>query len=525
VALTAIALLLGSAAVWGINDKILGLFHDDGVYTVVAKSLYQGDGYRIISLPTAPPQTKYPFLYSYLLSWIWAFSPTFPQNITALKSLNIAIFVAIFFLSVTYYRRNFPASNIAAIVFGLLVCTNPILFTFTDYVVSDLLYVLLVLGALTICGGGNEAFSQSRTLTLAIVSGLAWMTRLAAAPLIFAGTVQSVISQGLQGAAYFIGGVLLFIMPWLLWVSLQVHDVSDFLYAYYSGYDVSGSHGAPLGTWLVRHWPIILGNARYVLDLFDLLYLLPLLPSLGLVVAFLTITGMIVSVRKQELFAWCFFLSSVGLLLIWPFHPVRYVAPLVPLLIMFLFRGMHAVQCWMGSLRKDFALGGLVAKMTWLPALLILLLNGVWLSGYLLVYNEQTTRGLYGNRASYGWQGFEETFTWIRQNVPSDALLATAYDPMYYLYTGRLAIRPAIHRPATYFYPYGQATPDVGSVDEIRSQLEKLRINYLIVDPLDGYSEGNATLKLFDELVESYGAKMVFASTDGKHRVYALKSG
>ncbi len=54
VAVIAIALLLGGAALWGANRKILGLFHDDGIYTVVAKSLYQGDGYRIISLPSAP---------------------------------------------------------------------------------------------------------------------------------------------------------------------------------------------------------------------------------------------------------------------------------------------------------------------------------------------------------------------------------------------------------------------------------------------------------------------------------------
>ena len=54
VAVIAIAPLLGGAALWGANSKILGLFHDDGIYTVVAKSLYQGDGYRIISLPSAP---------------------------------------------------------------------------------------------------------------------------------------------------------------------------------------------------------------------------------------------------------------------------------------------------------------------------------------------------------------------------------------------------------------------------------------------------------------------------------------
>src|SRR5438309_5922804 len=91
-----LGLLLGGAAFWGANKQALGLFHDDGIYTVVAKSLSQHVGYRIISLPTAPPQTKYPFLYSYLLSWIWSLDRSFPENIVVLKSFNIAIFVAIF---------------------------------------------------------------------------------------------------------------------------------------------------------------------------------------------------------------------------------------------------------------------------------------------------------------------------------------------------------------------------------------------------------------------------------------------
>ena len=124
----------------------------------------------------------------------------------------------------------------------------------------------------------------------------------------------------------------------------------------------------------------------------------------------------------------------------------------------------------------------------------------------------------------YSWRGFDETFAWIREHAPADALLATAYDPMYYLYTGRQAIRPALHRPATYFYPYGEAKPDVGTVEEIKPQLDKLKVRYLIIDPLDGFAEGKATIKLFENLVTAYGdrAKNVFTSTDGKHKIYAL---
>jgi hypothetical protein len=526
VAIVVIALFLGGAAFWGANKQILGLFHDDSVYTVVAKSLYQGDGYRIISLPSEPPQTKYPFLYSYLLSWVWAVGPAFPQNIAFLKTLNVAILVAIFVISVVYYRRHFPDSHIGGIVFGIVVCTNPIVFTFTDYVVSDLLYVLLALAALAICHPGASSSSNTRNLILlGVIGGLACLTRLAAAPLLIAGSVEGFLSRRWRGMVYFIGGVLLFLAPWLVWVSLWPHYVPDSLFAYYSAYDLSGAKVGDLGTLVGHQWVVVVSNAWYLIDAFDFLYLLPLLPGLGFLIAVLTAIGMIHSVREEKTFVWYFFLSSVALLLIWPFHPSRYMAPLVPILLLFLFCGMATVEHWIQSVRCEFALKSLLAKLAWSPALLLVLLNGVWLSSYLMIDDNNTTRGLYGRRLPYAWRGFEESFAWVRENTEPDALLATAYDPMYYLYTGRRAIRPALHRSGTYFYPYGQANPDVGSSDEIKPQLDGLGVTYLIIDPLDGYAEGKATLRLLEQLVNSYGTKAthVFTSSDGKHQIYALK--
>ena len=248
------------------------------------------------------------------------------------------------------------------------------------------------------------------------------------------------------------------------------------------------------------------------------------MPALAPFVAGLTLLGMVISRRTEDFFGWIFFFSSLALLLLWPFHPGRYVAPLVPLLVLFLFRGMAAAEGWLGSRGGEYPFKGLVRKLAWLPAVLLLLLNGVWLSSYLLIRDEQTTRSVYGSRVPYGWQGFEESFAWIRQNSAVSARLATAYDPMYFLYTGRQAIRPALHRSATYFYPYGLAKPDVGSAAEIRTELDAFSIDYLIIDPMDGYAEGKATIQLIEELVASYGdkARKVFTSTDGKHRIYAL---
>ena len=516
-----LGLLLGAAAIWGANKQALGLFHDDGIYAVVAKAIYQGDGYRIISLPESPPQTKYPFLYSYLLSWLWALNPNFPGNILLLKALNIVVLVGIFFLSVALYRRFFPAANVAALIFGVLVGTNPILFTFTDYVVSDLLFVLLALAALY----SSYRPATTKVPILAVLGGMACLTRLAAAPLVFAGAVRTFLSRGWRGVLYFTAIVLLLIAPWFVWVLSHSAESPLTLFHYYNAYDFAAAGSQGIGEWFSRHRPIVLGNAHYLLDAFYLLYLLPLMPWLIPFVVVFTAIGSAGTLRREDAFAWAFFLSSIALLLLWPFHPGRYLAPLVPFIILLLFRGMAAGERWIGATGGEDSIMPIVSKLAWFPVLVLLVLNGVWLSSYLLIQDENTTRGGYGSRVPYSWRGFEESFAWIHQNTAADARLGTAYDPMYFLYTGRQAIRPALHRSATYFYPYGEAKPDVGSANEIKAELEKLRIDYLIVDPMDGYAEGKATIELLDEIIASYGgqAKHVFSSTDGKHRIYALR--
>jgi hypothetical protein len=63
-------------AIWAANKQPLDLFHDDGIY-VDSRRLGRWAG-AIISLPTTPPQTSIPFLYSYLLSRLRAVDSSFP---------------------------------------------------------------------------------------------------------------------------------------------------------------------------------------------------------------------------------------------------------------------------------------------------------------------------------------------------------------------------------------------------------------------------------------------------------------
>lgn len=54
---------------------------DDAVYFVTAKAIAEGSGYRILSLPDEPYQTKYPPLFPLLLSCAWKLNPSFPANL------------------------------------------------------------------------------------------------------------------------------------------------------------------------------------------------------------------------------------------------------------------------------------------------------------------------------------------------------------------------------------------------------------------------------------------------------------
>jgi hypothetical protein len=89
----------------------VGTFHDDGIYAVTAKALATGRGYRIVSLPSQMPQTKYPFLFPALLAVVWRMFPRFPQNLIWLKLVPLGCALAWVALS---YRLGVVSGDGAA---------------------------------------------------------------------------------------------------------------------------------------------------------------------------------------------------------------------------------------------------------------------------------------------------------------------------------------------------------------------------------------------------------------------------
>jgi len=518
-----VVLLAGVISVMAFKSMqadILGLFHDDGVYAVTAQSIAAGTGYRIISVPGAPAQTKYPVLYPFLLSWIWSESPAFPANILLLKSVNAFSAFAVMLLSYSLFRRHTGRSGVSALAYVFLVGTNLMMISCADFALSDNLFEMFVMAALVLHDrGAGDRSSWSG----AVMVSLGFLTRVSGASLIVAGLVWVVVEGTRRRAIVYAAIVSGLTLPWFVWRA-GVPEATNPLLAYYTGYEPSALTFARVQP--RQAWQIVSGNVRYMLASFDVSLLLYMLPVLRWLVGALVLLGACALIRRRRpVFLVLFFAVYTGAVINYPFAPGRYIMPLLPVVILALFVGVFAAQARLLTLRGARAAGPLIVGVCALPVALLMTLNLLWLRSYnRQSSNHDPVRG-FGVRLTYGWSGFTETFEWVRNHTNVGDVLATPYDPMYYLYTGRKGVRPWLHHPETYFYPVGRAVPNLGDPVEIRDALNDLGVRYLVIDPLDGYAESVAAPKFFDRLLATYPSKprLVFTSHDLAHRIYDLR--
>jgi hypothetical protein len=84
------------------------------------------------------------------------------------KSLYLIVLIVIVSFALALYYCVFLKAGVGGLAFGVLVCSNPIVFTFADLVSSDLLFVLPGLAALVV----------SREMSAAPCVLAAWRARL-----------------------------------------------------------------------------------------------------------------------------------------------------------------------------------------------------------------------------------------------------------------------------------------------------------------------------------------------------------
>ena len=214
----------------------LGYYHDDGIYWTCAKSLAQGSGYRIASLPGEPYQTKYPPLYAALLAGIWKLNPDFPSNLPE-ATLLAWLLLPVYLGTVWLFLRQFGFRGARGLVLMLAATLNPVAVVFSFSLMPELLFTALLLASLLIAERALEPASSRWLALLAGVCGaLAYLTKSAAAPLLLIVPACFLWRRQFRAAALFLAAMLPAPLAWQWWVSHHLSRSWDLVTLYYTNY-------------------------------------------------------------------------------------------------------------------------------------------------------------------------------------------------------------------------------------------------------------------------------------------------
>jgi hypothetical protein len=143
--LAIMVILLGA---WQMVVGVCGTYHDDAIYVITAKALALGKGYRLIDLPMAPLQSKFPILYPALLAIIWKIWPSFPQNLLAMQGITLLCGASTISLAYLFLVRFNYTSRRIALVCGLFAATSAFFLFFSSLTLSETPYALISILAL-----------------------------------------------------------------------------------------------------------------------------------------------------------------------------------------------------------------------------------------------------------------------------------------------------------------------------------------------------------------------------------------
>src|SRR5271155_438307 len=102
-----------------------GLTQDDTIYFSSAKALADGHGYVLPSVPETPRATKFPFLYPWILSWVWRWNPSFPANVPDAVGVTVAFGLAYVALAFSFLRRLQDVGSAEALLLTAFCAFQP----------------------------------------------------------------------------------------------------------------------------------------------------------------------------------------------------------------------------------------------------------------------------------------------------------------------------------------------------------------------------------------------------------------
>ncbi len=458
-----------------------GRIYDDSIYFVSAKSIAEGHGYRILSLPGEPFQTKYPPLFPLLLALVWKVQPEFPGN------LPIAAFVCWLMLPPflaacwLFYKRLglLEWQRLALLAFlGL----NFLVLVFSINVMSELMFVTLLMGSVILADKATDHSNSWEAFAAAVLASAAYLTRSAALPLLISVPLVMLLRKRNRCAIVFFLSVAVAVVGWNLWVynhRIAVTDENDLFYLNYFGYLAKTVPLSEVPHMIAQNASTLAFSVAELLDMHGSASTLAIVIQMSVTAA--SLIGLFWMARRfQFSHYYAFAVLYLPVLLLWSSR-VRFVLPLIPLLLggLFLFT-LESIQLARVLLKRDsvWSVGASLAVSATL----------VVFAGWILVSYCSTPGMILPDLAKWRAQKLLRlpTYDYIKQTIPVSAAFIAHEDPLFYLYTGHHA--RSLHNPTNLLERSGfQAVASrYYSLAEFGRQH---RLEYLFFTPDDFYRD------------------------------------
>lgn len=469
VATPLVALVVFVVGVWAFHPYPVGIFHDDGVYLILARALATGRGYRYLHIPGAPVATHYPPGYPLVLAGLLRLTPDFPRNVELLLLVNAAL-LAIVAWGVDHFARrrcgwSRPASALTAVASTLSL---PLL-TLGGTLMSELLFLALLFPVLGVIedGARSDDVSPQRALLLGAAAGALTLVCVFALPIGLVLILALARRRRWRLALCALAGMTITLAPWLVWVAVHDAAIPEALRGSY------GSYGTWYGDGLRRMGArLVTGAIR--LNLSELSWLLadrvapwrlaPLRDG-GLAAAIgLSLLGLYHLAQRARILVG-FAIAYVLITLVFPWSPWRYLWALWPVVLLSIGAGMQLLMTSAYPTPRPLRTGVRVAVAACIGFVVAGILRAEWLT-YAGRAWEQPARDAAAQIAPLvRWT--------IRNTRPGDVLLADD-EPLVYLYTGRQAL-PPIETTSTEYVAPRNAARDAAAV---RSLIDRYHVRY-----------------------------------------------
>jgi hypothetical protein len=440
----AVALALG---VFAMNPLPIGAFHDDARYLLLARSIAEGTGYRFVLTPGAPAGTHFPPAFPLVLASLWKIAPAFPASETLFKLLNAFMLPLAAFATYSFARVRGGLAPWAACAVALAFAGSvPVLFL-DGVLFAEPFFIAALMGALLLCERSLRGQTDDRDswplYGLAFAAGVAiggvTMIRTLGIALGVGLAVTLVLRREWKRLAFSMAGIGVLVVPWQLWTMMHGGEIPPIVSGDLGTY---GSWvGAALHTegngFVARVAVENLKGFAILLELFDVAGVMAAVVAVPLVIA------LAIGARRLYRSAPVSVASAAAYLLvvlIWPGTPDRFLWPMWPLLLTGVACGASEIVKWSTvSTRTRIARGTMLAALG-VCALLFLKFNV----------------GMYGSRS---WEEPDRANAKLAMAASETAaalppgLVATEFDAMVSLYTGRPAIPLLPLMAANYLRP------------------------------------------------------------------------